>query len=125
MSINKPKKYNFPNLRVKDNHNNIFKAVRLDYIERDWLVYIVPDMKKLISPILLITRRPKQKDIAVGIKSVIAKEPHHLRLFMGLLNLRTEIAILKGLRPNFFKPYDTLKEETSIFSIFKKYIGQK
>ena len=122
----KPKvKYDFPKVRIKDNHNNIYKAVRLDYIERDnrWIVYIIPDMKKLLSAILATIHPPSKPNIAVSVKSVIAKEPHDLKLYMGLLNLKTELAILKGLQPKFFKPYDTLKEETSIFSIFKKYIG--
>ncbi len=113
----KPKvKYDFPKLRVKDNRGNIFKAVRLDYIERDWLVYVVPDMTKILSALLITCIPPKEPKIPVEAKVVIAKEPHHLKLYMGLLNLKTELAILKGIQPKFFKPYDTLKERSSIFS---------
>ena len=124
--IKQLKKYDFPRLRVKDNHNNIFKAIRLDYVERDWLVYVVPDMKKILSALLITCVPPKEPNIAVEAKVVIAKEPHHLKLYMGLLNLKTELALLKGIQPKYFKPYDTLKdkESKSILGILKKYIGQ-
>jgi hypothetical protein len=121
-------KYDFPRLRVKDNHNNIYKAVRLDYIDSDnrWIVYIVPDMKNIISAILATTNPPTKPDIAVSVKSVIAKKPHDLKLFMGLLNLKTELGILKGLQPKFFKPYDTLKDkDQGIFSEYYQKIYKK
>ena len=125
ITIPKLKKYNFPILKVKDNHNNIFKAIRLDYVERDWLVYVVPDMKRIVSALLITCVPPKEPNIPVEAKLVIAKKPHDLRLYMGLLNLRTELALLKGIQPKYFKPYDTLKDKNrSIFSILKKYIGQ-
>ena len=124
--IKQLKKYDFPRLRVKDNHNNIFKAIRLDYVERDWLVYVVPDMKRIVSALLITCVPPKEPNIPVEAKVVIAKEPHHLKLYMGLLNLKTELALLKGIQPKYFKPYDTLKdkESKSILGILKKYIGQ-
>lgn len=95
----------FPHLKIKDLKGNIYRAIRLDYIKRDWLVYVVPDMKKLLNAILLTTDPPEKSYIPVEVKKVIAKEPHHLKLFMGLLNLKTNLAILKGLKPKFFRPY--------------------
>lgn len=118
----KPKgRYNFPKVRIKDNHSNIYKAVRLDYLyNKDWIVYIVPDKKKyLFNPILATTLPPKEKNIAIEVKRVIAKEPHDLKLFMGLLTLKTELALLKGLQPKFFIPYDTLKEQNSLYTKIK------
>jgi hypothetical protein len=119
------KKYDFPRLRVKDNNGNIFKGVRLDYVEKNWIVYVVPDMKRIISALLITCIPPKEPNIPVKVKSIIAKKPHDLRLYMGMLNLRTELALLKGIQPKYFKPYDTLKDKgQGILGMIKKYIGQ-